>query len=245
MKMTRLFKLAIFLILLSAQVFPQNLSRLKAKKAREKQKKLKINEEEVLEQAPDIDSLQVTIQDDEIADLPTVKSEKELVDSLVIELRKKPEKEIEKKVIIPKVNLTINTIPENVEISLDGNILGKTPLSGKKISSGNHTFQIQKEGYAPISYDINVNPSKSVSLDFFLNPVYDIMFKTDEAGLIFELNSSHRWTEDLISMQLEAGDHHLRVYKLGEIIDEQIIVADQPLTFQYYLKKGTVAKPGT
>jgi hypothetical protein len=245
MKMTRLFKLAIFLILLSAQVFPQNLSRLKAKKAREKQKKLKINEEEILEQAPDIDSLQVTIQDDEIADLPTVKSEKELVDSLVIELRKKPEKVIEKKVIIPKVNLTINTIPENVEISLDGNILGKTPLSGKKISSGNHTFQIQKEGYAPISYDINVNPSKSVSLDFFMNPVYDIKFKTDEAGLIFELNSSHRWTEDLISMQLEAGDHHLRVYKLGEIIDEQIIVADQPLTFQYYLKKGTVAKPGT
>ena len=245
MKMTRLFKLAIFLTLLSAQVFPQNLSRLKAKKAREKQKKLKINEEEILEQAPDIDSLQVTIQDDEIADLPTVKSEKELVDSLVIELRKKPEKEIEKKVIIPKVNLTINTIPENVEISLDGNILGKTPLSGKKISSGNHTFQIQKEGYAPISYDINVNPSKSVSLDFFMNPVYDIKFKTDEAGLIFELNSSHRWTEDLIRMQLEAGNHHLRVYKLGEIIDEQIIVADQPLTFQYYLKKGTVAKPGT
>jgi len=210
MKMIKLFKLAIFLILLSAQVFPQNLSRLKAKKAREKQKKLKINEEEILEQAPDIDSLQVTIQEDEIADLPTVKSEKELVDSLVIELRKKPEKEIEKKVIIPKVNLTINTIPENVEISLDGNILGKTPLSGKKISSGNHTFQIQKEGYAPISYDINVNPSKSVSLDFFMNPVYDIKFKTDEAGLIFELNSSHRWTEDLISMQLEAGDHHLQ-----------------------------------
>ena len=187
----------------------------------------------------------VAAQDNQMADLPTVKSEEELVDSLLVELRKKPEKEIEKKVIIPKVNLTINTIPENVEISLDGNILGKTPLSGKKISSGNHTFQIQKDGYAPISYDINVNPSKSVSLDFFMNPVYDIKFKTDESGLIFELNSSHRWTEDLISMQLEAGDHHLRVYKLGEIIDEQIIVADQPLTFQYYLKKGTVAKPGT
>ena len=41
-------------------------------------------------------------------------------------------------------------------------------------------------------------------------------------------------------MQLEAGDHRLRVYKVNEIIDEQIITADQPLTFQYYLKKGTV-----
>ena len=121
---------------------------------------------------------------------------------------------------------------------------GVIPNIGKKISAGNHTFQIQKDGYAPISYDINVNPSKSISLDFFMNPVYDIRFKTDEKGLIFELNDKHRWTEDMISMKLEAGDHHLRVYKLGEVIDEQIIVADQPLTFQYYLKKGTVAKSG-
>ena len=145
--------------------------------------------------------------------------------------------------VTPKVNLSINTIPENVEVSLDGNILGSTPISGKKISAGGHTFEIKKEGYAPISYDLIVNPSKSVSLDFFMNPVYDVKFKTDEVGLIFELNNTHRWTEDLIGMQLEAGDHHLRVYKLGEIIDEQVIVADQPLTFQYYLNKGTVANP--
>jgi len=44
-------------------------------------------------------------------------------------------------------------------------------------------------------------------------------------------------------MQIEAGNHHLRVYKLGEIIDEQVIIADQPLTFQYYLKRGTVSQP--
>ena len=60
---------------------------------------------------------------------------------------------------------------------------------------------------------------------------------------IEELNDVHRWTEDAIRMQLEAGDHQLRVYKLGEIVDEQIIVADQPLTFQYYLKRGVVIKP--
>ncbi len=242
--MTKLFKLLIFIILLSVQAFPQNISRLKAKKERERQKRLKSIEQEVLEQTPEVDSLTVTIQDDELVNVPIVKSEEELVDSLVFELRKMPKKVIEKKALISNVNLTINTIPENVDISLDGNVLGKTPISGKKISSGNHTFLIQKDGYAPISYDINVNPSKAVSLDFFMNPVYDIKFKTDEVGLTFELNNKHRWTEDIVRMQLEAGDHSLRVYKFGEIIDEQIINADQPLTFQYYLKKGTVAKPG-
>ena len=139
--------------------------------------------------------------------------------------------------------MTINTIPKKVDVFLDGGLIGKTPILGKKILSGDHIFEIRKDGFAPISYELNVNPSKSVNLDFFMNPVYNVKFKTDEVGLIFELNDDHRWTEDAIRMQLEAGDHQLRVYKLGEIVDEQIIVADQPLTFQYYLKRGVVIKP--
>ena len=148
-----------------------------------------------------------------------------------------------KKIFRTKVQLTINTIPEKVDVFLDGNLIGKTPILGQKILSGDHIFEIRKDGFAPISYELNVNPSKSVNLDFFMNPIYNVKFKTDEVGLIFELNDDHRWTEDAIRMQLEAGDHQLRVYKLGEIVDEQIIVADQPLTFQYYLKRGVVIKP--
>ena len=242
--MTRLFKLLIFIILFSAQVFPQNISRLRAKKEREKSKRSKPNVEETIEESSGTDSLSVNILDEENPDLSNTEiADKTSVDSLAIKKEIKPKIVTKKKEVTPKVSLSINTIPENVEVSLDGNILGSTPISGKKISAGGHTFQIQKEGYAPISYDLSVNPSKSVSLDFFMNPVYDVRFKTDEVGLIFELNNTHRWTEDLIRMQLEAGDHHLRVYKLGEIIDEQVIVADQPLTFQYYLNKGTVANP--
>ena len=242
--MTRLFKLLIFIILFSAQVFPQNISRLRAKKEREKSKRSKPNVEETIEESSGTDSLSVNILDEENPDLSNTEiADRTSVDSLAIKKEIKPKTFTKKKEVTPKVSLSINTIPENVEVSLDGNILGSTPIAGKKISAGGHTFEIQKEGYAPISYDLSVNPSKSVSLDFFMNPVYDVRFKTDEVGLIFELNNTHRWTEDLIRMQLEAGDHHLRVYKLGEIIDEQVIVADQPLTFQYYLNKGTVANP--
>ena len=242
--MTRLFKILIFIILFSAQVFPQNISRLRAKKEREKSKRSKPNVEETMEESSGTDSLSVNILDEENIDLSKTQiADRTSVDSLAIKKEIKPKTFTKKKEVTPKVSLSINTIPENVEVSLDGNILGSTPISGKKISAGGHTFEIQKEGYAPISYDLSVNPSKSVSLDFFMNPVYDVRFKTDEVGLIFELNNTHRWTEDLIRMQLEAGDHHLRVYKLGEIIDEQVIVADQPLTFQYYLNKGTVANP--
>ena len=242
--MTKLFKLLIFIILFSAQVFPQNISRLRAKKEREKSKRSKPNVEEITEESSGTDSLSVNILDEENPDLSDTEiADRTSVDSLAIKKEIKPKTFTKKNVATPKVKLSINTIPENVEVSLDGNIIGSTPIAGKKISAGGHTFDIQKEGYAPISYDLIVNPSKSVSLDFFMNPVYDVKFKTDEVGLIFELNNTHRWTENLIGMQLEAGDHHLRVYKLGEIIDEQVIVADQPITFQYYLNKGTVANP--
>ena len=242
--MTKLFKLLIFIILFSAQVFPQSISRLRAKKEREKSKRSKPNVEEITEESSGTDSLSVNILDEENPDLSDTEiADRTSVDSLAIKKEIKPKTFTKKNVATPKVKLSINTIPENVEVSLDGNIIGSTPIAGKKISAGGHTFDIQKEGYAPISYDLIVNPSKSVSLDFFMNPVYDVKFKTDEVGLIFELNNTHRWTENLIGMQLEAGDHHLRVYKLGEIIDEQVIVADQPITFQYYLNKGTVANP--
>ena len=42
---------------------------------------------------------------------------------------------------------------------------------------------------------------------------------------------------DLVRLRLEAGDHLLRVFKIGEIIDEQIINVDQPKKYNYFLKK--------
>ena len=237
--MNKLFKLIIFSLLLSIQLFPQSISRLKAKKEREK---LKI--ERVIEEDSESDSLVVSKLIQENAENTEVANVNDTaIDSLTIRIDKSPPKIKKKKTIISKVSLSINTIPKKVDVFLDGSLIGKTPISGQKILSGDRIFEIRKDGFAPISYELNVNPSKSVNLDFFMNPVYNVKFKTDEVGLIFELNDDHRWTEDAIRMHLEAGDHQLRVYKLGEIVDEQIIVADQPLTFQYYLKRGVVIKP--
>jgi hypothetical protein len=244
MKMNKLFKLIIFSLLLSIQLFPQSISRLKAKKEREKKKREKLKIERVVEDDSESDSLAVSKLVQENADNTEVANVNDTAtDSLTIKVDKSPQKIKKNKTINSKVSLSINTIPEKVDVFLDGSLIGKTPISGEKILSGDRIFEIRKDGFAPISYELNVNPSKSVNLDFFMNPIYNVKFKTDEVGLIFELNDVHRWTEDAIRMQLEAGDHQLRVYKLGEIVDEQIIVADQPLTFQYYLKRGVVIKP--
>ena len=140
-------------------------------------------------------------------------------------------------IIFSQVKLDVNTIPTKVDIHLDGVNIGSSPIRNERISPGLHRFEIKKKGYAPLSYDLLVNPAQAIELDFFLNPIYECKFKTDEKGLVFELNGEHRWDVDLVRLRLEAGDHLLRVFKIGEIIDEQIINVDQPRKYNYFLKK--------
>ncbi len=139
--------------------------------------------------------------------------------------------------LLGQIRLTVSTIPKTVNVMLDGVSIGESPIKEGWISPGEHRFEIIRDGYAPLTYDLLVNPSQAIHLDFFLNPIYSIQFKTEETGLIFELNEEHKWEEEKIKLQLEAGEHFLRVYKLGNIIDEQTILVDEPKKFQYFLKK--------
>lgn len=139
--------------------------------------------------------------------------------------------------LFSQIKLDVSTIPKRVDIYLDGVNLGTSPVLNERIKPGLHKFEIKKKGFAPLAYDLLVNPAQAIKLDFFLNPIYKIKFKTEEKGLVFELNGEHRWDVPFIRLELEAGDHFLRVFKIGEIIDEQTIRVDEPKRFNYYLKK--------
>tara|TARA_B100001250_G_scaffold336573_1_gene303114 strand:- start:1407 stop:1886 length:480 start_codon:yes stop_codon:yes gene_type:complete len=138
--------------------------------------------------------------------------------------------------LFAQVKMSIKTIPGQARVVLDGIIMGNSPIINERIYPGEHKFEIVKEGYAPLKYELNVNQAQAIHLDFFLNPIYMVQFKTKEIGLVFQLNNVHLWDEDEIRLQLEAGEHFLRVFKLGEIIDEQKIIVDQPKKFSYSLK---------
>ena len=126
-----------------------------------------------------------------------------------------------------------------VAITKDSNLVDyeSEKIVNERIKPGLHKFEIKKSGFAPLSYELLVNPAQAVKLDFFLNPIYEVKFKTEEKGLIFEVNGEHRWDVPLVRLELEAGEHFLRVFKIGEIIDEQIITVDEPKRFNYFLQK--------
>ena len=139
--------------------------------------------------------------------------------------------------IYSQIKLDINTIPDEVDVYLDDINLGTSPIRNERIIPGAHVFEIKKKGFAPLKYELIVNPSKAVEIDFFLNPVHNCKFKTKEKGLVFELNGEHYWDVDNIRLDLEAGDHTLRVFKASELIDEQNIKIDKPETLNYIEKK--------
>jgi len=140
-------------------------------------------------------------------------------------------------VVFAQIKLDINTIPDQVDVYLDDINLGKSPIRNERIIPGAHVFEIKKKGYAPLRYELIVNPSKAIEIDFFLNPIHNCKFKTKEKGLVFELNGEHYWDVRDIRIDLEAGDHTLRVFKASELIDEQNIRIDKPETFNYIDKK--------
>ena len=140
-------------------------------------------------------------------------------------------------ILLSQIKLDINTIPKKVDVFLDGMNLGSSPIRNERITPGVHKFEIKKKGYAPLKYELIVNPSKAVEIDFFLNPIHSCKFKTKEKGLVFELNGKHYWDVDNIRLDLEAGDHTLRVFKASELIDEQNIKIDKPEIFNYIEKK--------
>ena len=79
-----------------------------------------------------------------------------------------------------QVKLTVNTIPKKVNVKLDGVIIGKSPIKNERISPGVHKIEIVKAGFAPLTYDLLVNPSQAVHLDFF--PESDLSYQIQNGG---------------------------------------------------------------
>ncbi len=48
--------------------------------------------------------------------------------------------------IFGQISLSVNAIPEKVEVILDGNSIGNTPIRKNTITPGSHMFEIEKKG---------------------------------------------------------------------------------------------------
>jgi len=70
-------------------------------------------------------------------------------------------------------SLVVISDPDEAEVRLDETLLGITPISTKKVSSGDHTLKISKTGYRPRLIKIQNQPgySLNVKVRLFLLPI--------------------------------------------------------------------------
>ena len=64
--------------------------------------------------------------------------------------------------------LDVNTTPANAEVSVDGVVVGKTPLT-HKVVVGNHIVSISKEGFEIVKQSITIEENKPKKLNLSLN----------------------------------------------------------------------------
>lgn len=67
--------------------------------------------------------------------------------------------------------LTLTSSPLEAEISLDGEMLGNTPLSGYQLNKGQYSVTISKDGYEDVDAPIIVREGYHLNVKGFLFPI--------------------------------------------------------------------------
>lgn len=89
--------------------------------------------------------------------------------------------------------LKVTSIPNDANVYLDNILIGKTPLTKKKIPSGSHQIRIEKEMYNPTSEIIQIEDKKTTikqyelqagfgTIGIITNPVADILIDGEIVG---------------------------------------------------------------
>lgn len=66
--------------------------------------------------------------------------------------------------------LGVHSNPEGAIVTLDGEIVGTTPLVGVQVESGAHDVKATKDGYLPVEQRVTFVDGVAESLDFMLQP---------------------------------------------------------------------------
>jgi len=146
---------------------------------------------------------------------------------------------------LKNIKAFIFSAPDEAELYIDGQLKGETPLGILNLSIGEHSFKLLKEGYTPLKKILDIQPAKKVNIEFRLNRLNILHFTTNEDGLKFVLDDEHEWWDKKIKLHVESGNHVLKVYKRGEIVDEQVLNIDWNGPLEYFLPDTIAAAMDT
>ena len=86
--------------------------------------------------------------------------------------------------------LDVNTTPANAEVSVDGVVVGKTPLT-HKVVVGNHVVSISKEGFEIVKQSITIEENKPKKLNLSLNVKKTTSYSSSDSSSDSSSNSKY------------------------------------------------------
>jgi hypothetical protein len=95
-------------------------------------------------------------------------------------------------IVKPKYgSLTIETSPIEVNISLNGENQGNTPLKLNKLLEGDYMLNLNKPGYAPVNKIITINENKITKINENLKNGQNVTFKSNPSGATLILDGEN------------------------------------------------------
>ncbi len=129
---------------------------------------------------------------------------------------------------------TVNIIshPAGAELKLDGNKIGVTPLNQYLLEPGEYRFELNLEGYAPLSRELTVQQARQLDLEFRLNELHQVVFISKIPGVKFR-TGIHSWDTKKAKLKMETGVHKIEVYAAEALIDSIEIKVNTTLKYIY------------
>lgn len=133
-------------------------------------------------------------------------------------------------------SLNVLSIPAGCAVSIDGSLIGTTPLNGAGFACGNHTVTISANGYADHTEKIelkNGNPYTIVANLLRLNDRGTVLIKSDPAGGDVYVDGALKGITPLLVDALSPGPHTILIRKAGYEDYRDVIAADPGIIPEY------------
>jgi hypothetical protein len=144
--------------------------------------------------------------------------------------------------------------PNKVEVYLDDNYMGRTPINLDRITPGQHRIRFVMDGYQELSQNITVSPSRTSTFSANLVPIPEygtgsLSIYCNEAGANIYLDGTYKGRtsgRDLVELEnIKQGYYELMVTKEGyqDWVSTILVISNQTQSISTYL--APIARQGS
>ncbi|MBN1575401.1 MAG: PEGA domain-containing protein [Chitinispirillaceae bacterium] len=114
---------------------------------------------------------------------------------------------------LPLCTLEITTDPSGASISLDGALLGSSPLNQPDLHAGRHTLVFRKPGYFQKKAVIELQAARKTALHFQLSAPARLSVKTEPPQATVSINGEGKGTTPYTDSLIKPGTYRIALHK--------------------------------